>query len=72
MEQTPVFDSWESELDYYALSIREMKHSAFPEKEEVYICSSRYYLVDEVVHLLKYLQQKNLYVEYADLRNHSR
>ena len=71
MKQRPVFGSWAAELDYYALTIREMKASSFPEDEDIYIRASRSYLINEIITALRYLDQKGLYQEYSDIRNQS-
>ena len=71
MNQMPEFDSWDDELAYYAQTIREMEHSAYPDDEDMYIRSSRYYLVEEICQVLEFLNEKGLYKEYADIRNHS-
>ena len=71
MNQKPTFSTWAAELDYYALTVKEMKYSAYPVDEDVYLRSSRSYLVEEMISVLKYLDKKGLYKEYSDMRNHS-
>lgn len=71
MEHRPVFGSWAAELDYYALTIREMKASSFPDDEDIYIRKSRSYLINEIIAVLRYLDQKDLYQEYSNIRNQS-
>lgn len=72
MYTKPEFETWTAELDYYALTIREMKHSDYPLEEDLYIRSSRSYLVDEIINVLKYLDSKGLYKEYTKIRNQNR
>lgn len=69
MKQKPVFDSWVAELDYYALTLREMKASEFPEDEDIYIRVSRTYLINEIICALKFLECKGLYQEYSNTRS---
>ena len=71
MNQKPIFSTWAAELDYYALPVKEMKYSAYPVDEDVYLRTSRTYLVDEMIRMLKYLDRRCLYKEYSDIRNHS-
>lgn len=69
MNRKPEFKNWNAEMNYYTLTSFEMKHSAFPEDEDLYIRKSRSFLVRQMILVLTYLRDKGLLKEYVQLRD---
>lgn len=69
MKYRPVFGSWAAKPDYYTLTVREMKPASFTDDENIYILKSGSHLINEIIAVLRYLDQKGLYLKSSDIRN---